>query len=206
VPRYAPGFAELVERLPELLGPSALEEATGRGKALTDVGVPAELAGRMSRLLSLVPAPDIVEIAAASGLDVASVAETYFGLGEQLELQWLRDRIVSLPRDTRWDAMARAALRDDVYAEQAGLTAAVVRSRVDGQPAPERVERWLAQNAAAVERSRQVLSEIRSVGALDLARLSVAVRELRNLIQSSGSAHQGAEPPVAPIQVARPPG
>ncbi len=204
VARYAPGFAELAERLPELLGPSGLEEAGGRAKALIDVGVPAELAGRMSRLLSLVPAPDIVEIAAASGLDVASVAEAYFALGERLELQWLRDRIVSLPRDTRWAAMARAALRDDVYAEQAGLTTEVVRSGVDGQPAPARVERWLEQNAAAVERSRQVLSEIRSGGALDLARLSVAVRELRNLIQSSGSAQQAAEPPAAPAGVDQP--
>ena len=84
--------------------------------------------------------------------------------------------------------MARAALRDDVYAEQASLTAHVVRSGANGQPARELVESWLQQNAAAVERSRQVLADIRSGGALDLARLSVAVRELRNLIQSSGAA------------------
>ena len=105
---------------------------------------------------------------------------------------------MSLPRDTRWSAMARAALRDDVYAEQAGLTAEVVRSGANGQPARERVEHWLEQNAAAVERSQQVLADIRSGGTLDLARLSVAVRELRNLIHSSGAAQEPAEPaPVA---------
>ena len=112
VARYAPGAAVVAEALPALLGASALEEARVRARALTDDGVPADLAGHMSRLLSLVPAPDLVETAAATGLDVTAVAEAYFALGEQLELQWLRDRIVGLPRDTRWAAMARAALWD----------------------------------------------------------------------------------------------
>ena len=89
-------------------------------------------------------------------------------------------------------------LRDDVYAEQASLTAHVVRSGANGQPARGLVESWLRQNAAAVERSRQVLADIRSGGALDLARLSVAVRELRNLIQSSGAGQRAEESAAAP--------
>ena len=74
------------------------------------------------------PTLDLVEIAAATELDVASAAAVYFALGARLELHWLRDRIVDLPRETRWEAMARAALRDDVYSEQAGLTAEVLRA------------------------------------------------------------------------------
>ena len=64
------------------------------------------------------------------GLDVVSVADVYFSLGARLELHWLRDRIVALSRDTRWEAMARAALRDDVYSEQAALTASLAALRV----------------------------------------------------------------------------
>jgi glutamate dehydrogenase len=56
------------------------------------------------------------------------------------------------------------------------------------------VDAWLAGNAAAVERSLQVLADIRTAGKFDLARLSVAVRELRNLIASSGSADTSATP------------
>ena len=119
--------------------------------------------------------------------DVVAAAEVYFTLGERLELDWLRGRVLALPRDTRWEAMARAALRDDVYAEQAGLTATVLRAGAYGQSAEARVASWLAQNDAAIERSLQVLADIRAGGALDLARLSVAVRELRNLIHSSES-------------------
>src|SRR4029453_2730752 len=63
-----------------------------------------------SRVEALVPALDIVELGGATGLDVAAAAEVYFALGERLELDWLRDQIVALPRDTHWDAMVRAAL------------------------------------------------------------------------------------------------
>ena len=128
VARYAPGAAALAEALPALLGPSELEVARAKAAALAEVGVPPELAQRVAHLEALVPTFELVEIAAATELDVAAAAEVYFALGARLELHWLRDRIVDLPRETRWEAMARAALRDDVYSEQAGLTAEVLRS------------------------------------------------------------------------------
>jgi glutamate dehydrogenase len=187
IARFAPGAAALSEGLPRLLGPSELEAARSRIDKLTAAGVPPPLAERVEHLEGLVPALDIVEIAASAGLDVPAVAEVYYGLGDRLELHWLRGRVVALPRETRWEAMARAALRDDVYAEQAALTAEVLRAEA-GEPASrERVERWLAENRSASERCTQVLADIKSGGAADLARLSVAVREIRNLIASSES-------------------
>ena len=45
----------------------------------------------------------------------------------RLELHWLRDRIADLPRDDRWSALARAALRDDLYTLHRALTAEVLR-------------------------------------------------------------------------------
>jgi glutamate dehydrogenase len=58
---------------------------------------------------------DIVEVAASTSTPVLDVAAVYFALADQLHLTWLRDRILALPRDDRWSALARAALRDDVY-------------------------------------------------------------------------------------------
>jgi glutamate dehydrogenase len=175
IARYAPGASALADALPALVAAPAED------------GVPAALAARVAHLEALVPSLDIVEIAESAGLDAVATAGVYYALGDRLELNWLRDRIVALSRATRWDAMARAALRDDVYAEQSALTAEVVRAGGD-------VDAWLAGNAAAVERSLQVLADIRTAGKFDLARLSVAVRELRNLIASSGSADTSATP------------
>jgi len=135
--------------------------------------------------VALVPSPDVVRISEATGLPVAQIAEAYSAIGARLELWWLRERIVALSRDSRWSAMARAALRDDVYAEQAALTAEVMREPADGLPPLARVEHWLDANKDGVERCAQVLADIRNGGVADLARLSVAIREIRNLIQAT---------------------
>ena len=59
--------------------------------------------------------------------DLEEVARLHFLLGGKLHLHWLRDRIALLARDTRWAAMARAALRDDLFSLHAELTADVLR-------------------------------------------------------------------------------
>jgi glutamate dehydrogenase len=191
---FAPGTRAIAETLPTLLDRTERELAHAEVEKLVSAGVPSALAERVAHLDVLVPAFDIVEIAGAASLDAASAAQVYCALGARLELHWLRDQIVALPRDTRWDAMARAALRDDVYAEQAALTAEVLRAGVDGDAPGERVESWLSHNKAAAERCLQVIAEMRAAGPPDLARLSVAVREVRNLINAAGAPESVQEP------------
>ena len=62
---------------------------------------------------------------------------------------------------------------------------------------------WIARNAAAVERCLQVLADVKAGGSFDLATLSVAVREIRNLIDATstpaGEMGEPLERPVAPV-------
>src|SRR5581483_9114415 len=185
VARFAPAFATLSELLPGMLGEAEAAAARELAAELDGDGVPGPLASRVAHLVALVPSPDLALIAESTGLSVAAVAQAYCALGARLELWWLRERIVALPRDSRWAAMARAALRDDVYAEQAALTAEVMSAPADGIAPVARVEEWVELNRDGVDRCLQVLADIRPGGSDDLARLSVAVREIRNLIQSS---------------------
>jgi len=185
IARFAPGFAELTELLPGMLGEAEASTARALSEQLQHAGVPRVLASRVAHLVALVPSPDLVQISESTGLSVAAVAQAYCALGARLELWWLRERIVALPRDSRWSSMARAALRDDVYAEQAALTHQVMAAHMDGVAPLTRVDEWFAQNREGVDRCLRVLADIRTGGAVDLARLSVAVREVRNLLNSS---------------------
>ena len=49
-------------------------------------------------------------------------------------------------------------------------------------PSDERIEEWVEANEGPVERTLQVLADINSSGTFDLSTLSVALREIRNLI------------------------
>ena len=120
-------------------------------------------------------------VATESGEDVRTVAATHFAVADALDLTWLRDRILALPRDNQWSTLARLTLRTDLYTDHRLLTAQVItRSDDDAEPAA-RVEEWLHRNRLEVDRYRQTMVAIRAT-ATDLTSLLVAAREVRNLI------------------------
>jgi glutamate dehydrogenase len=179
--RFSEGTANLTERIPELLldrDRKALDRATER---LVEANVPPDLARRVAAMSPMASALDIVDVAATVGQPVQTVAAVYFALGDRLKFHWLRERVGALPRDDRWQTLARAALRDDLNAQQAELTAEVLRSVPEELPALERVDTWMTANRAFTERALQVLTDINASGTFDLATLSVALREIRNL-------------------------
>ncbi len=195
IERFAPGAALLAETLQGVLhGPdrTALQQSAAR---YVGAGVPEELATRVAGLGALFSALDIAEVAGAAGAPIEEVAAVYHAIGARLELQWLRDEITALPRDNRWQTLARAALRDELYGVHSALTREALET---GSPelSPEaRADEWHAQNRAGVERVLQVLSDIRMGGLSNLETLSVALREVRNLIQSSAR----VAPPIAEL-------
>ena len=86
--------------------------------------------------------------------------------------------------------MARAALRDDLYAAHAALTGDVLVVSGSGTP-EERLAIWTERNASAVARARQTLSEIWESERFTVATLSVALRAIRTLVTSSTLPHTG---------------
>jgi glutamate dehydrogenase len=149
-------------------------------------GVPEDLARRVACLSDRFAALDIVGVAGATGKEIGEIAALHFLVGGRLHLHWLRDRIATLPRDNRWEAMARAALRDDLFSLHAELTADVLRGS-DLADADARLEAWIDANRPLVERCLGILSDIRTGGTYDLTTLPVALRELRNLIQAAAA-------------------
>lgn len=154
--------------------------------------MPGELAERVAAMVPAYSTFDLVEIATYAGRPVSEVAEVYFDLADRLQLARLRERVIALPRDSRWNSMARAALRDDLYAAHATLTRDVLIHSRPGLSPEERLASWTEANQAAVTRSRQTLSEIWESDTFDLATLSVALRAVRTLVSTSNLPHAEA--------------
>jgi len=93
------------------------------------------------------------------------------------------NRITRLPRDDRWSALARAALRSDLYGALTGMTRRVLESTRGMSEPLERIEAWEAQQAEGLARARATLDEIGNLEEFDLATLSVALRTIRTLVQ-----------------------
>ena len=119
------------------------------------------------------------------GVDAAEVARVHFALGERLGLPALVERIFALPRDDRWQTMARAALRDDLHAVHTQLTSQVLTTTSDGEHAPARIASWEDGEAVRVSRAAATLEEICSDDEADLARMSVGLRVVRGLLSNA---------------------
>jgi glutamate dehydrogenase len=197
VEHYAPRAFRLYESLPRLVAPADAEPLARRAEALRRAGVPGDLAERVAGLPTMFATLDIVDVAEENGLDVEPVAAVHFALGDRLQLHWLRDRIVALPRDDRWKALARAALRDDLYGLHRSLTAEVLRSGTPNGDAARMVDSWVRANPAS-ERCLETLADIRVGKTYDMTTLPVAVREVRNLIQTPATSAVGNGRPGDP--------
>ena len=166
--------------LPDIL-PATEKGAFGSAAArLEKEGVPHELAARCAAFEPMFYALDIVDVAHSVQRDIEPVARLHFALAGELDFPWIRARIGALPAETHWHTLAKAALRDDLASMLRALAAEALRADGAADPASQ-IAAWKARNAVLYERVRQVLGELRAAETPDLAMLSVAMRELRNL-------------------------
>ena len=181
---FAEGVLTVATGLPKLLTGVDLSSFYERRDIFAGRGFPANLADRIAAMVPAYSAFDIVDISATTGRSVEEASEVYFDLADRLQITRLRDRITALPRDDRWNTMARGAMRDDLYTAHAALARDVLTVTESGSP-ELRLSAWVARNEAAVERAARTLAEIWESDAFTVATLSVAVRAIRTLVSSS---------------------
>jgi glutamate dehydrogenase len=167
------GAERLVGLLPDILPATDQAAFKSAARRLQDDAVPEALARDIAGLDALFNALDIVEVADELGREIGEVAAAHFAVAEELDFPWLRARIGILPGDNHWQTLAKAALRDDLASMLRVLAADALRTGGVGS--------WKARNAALHDRFQQILGDLRTAESPDLAMLSVAMRELRNL-------------------------
>jgi glutamate dehydrogenase len=183
--RFAPAARMLADALPGVLLGLDREKFAERKADLEAGGVPEQLAHRGASMQALLSVFDIVVDAGLTGFQQPVVTEVYFGIGSRLSLDWLRDRILELPRRDRWQSLARAALRDDLYRLHRSLTREILLSAAE-YDADVPLDDWLERNAGALERADAVMADVRASREYDTTTLPVVLRELRSLAADAG--------------------
>jgi glutamate dehydrogenase len=177
---FRPALEALRGQVPKILSEGDQLAWSGAVAKLEADAVPRAVAERVASLSALYAALDVTEVALDQKKSVASMAALYFALVGELELRWFSDRITQLPTDTSWQALARNALRDDLSSQQRALTSTVAKLSDEKDPA-KMLAAWKERYAPAIARLRGMTDELKRGGTLDLAVLSVLLRELRSL-------------------------
>ena len=179
---FGEAVQRLMEDLPAILGGREREAFEARRDDLLAHGVEEALATRVAVLQPAYVLLGVVETAERERIDPLEVARVHFALGERLGLSSVVRRVLALPRRDRWEALARAAVRDDLHSVHAALTEQVLHSTSPDDPAPLRVAMWEERDAGRVQRAAQTLEEICADDAADLARVAVGLRVVRGLV------------------------
>ena len=186
VERFSAIIADLGSKMPTLLQGAERTRLERRAKELEKLGAPTHIALRAASLLDQFSLLDVVEISVDTERDYSEVAPVYFAASEQFGIDSMLTRVTNLLRDDRWDALARAALRDDLYGVLESLTKSVLDGSVTGTP-EERIAAWSEANAESLMRTRAALSGIERLENPGIAALSVALRSLRGVIRSGAA-------------------
>ena len=88
----------------------------------------------------------------------------YFVVGGRLNLSWLHKQIGGLPADSHWQALAKAALRDEFSGLQRELTSLVLKLGPPARVPDALINEWEAENKSAFDRSRQLFADLQSAG------------------------------------------
>jgi glutamate dehydrogenase len=184
VDHFGTDIETLVHALPEILTGDQAAEFAARRDDLMSRGVDEELATDVAVLPFAYTALEVVEISKHHGVDTVVAGQVHAVLSERLGLSAFAAKIEVLPREDRWQTMARASLRDDFYGVHAALTAQVLDSTDPDQDADKRVAVWEGAQGEIVDRATTTLEEILGDDDADLARLSVGLRVIRTLLSS----------------------
>jgi hypothetical protein len=189
--RFAAKVAELAPGMPGWLrGDDQLIVAKESGEFAIH-GVPKDLAYVVASGLYRYSLLDVIDIADIVDRDPGEVADTYFALMDYLGTDGLLTAVSGLPRDDRWHALARLAVRDDIYGSLRALCFDVLAVGEPGETGEQKIAEWEQGNGSRVSRARRTLAEIRAHDAADLATLSVAARQIRSMTRTSGTGTSG---------------
>jgi len=185
VDHFGTQIQHVMEALPDIVRGVEADSFARQRDELMEARVPDEVATAVAALPMAYAALEVVEIARRDQVDALDVARVHAVLGDRLGLSHVLAKIVRLPREDRWQTMARAALRDDLHAAHAALTAQVLATTDEDGDLEQRVSVWEQTEQTLVQRAKQTLAEITSDDQADLARMSVALRVVRTMLTTA---------------------
>lgn len=148
-------------------------------------GLPDSIAQHWAEQFESFGLLDVALISRRVDEPVERIAEVYYAIYDRFNIDNLLERITALPREDRWQALARAALRDDLYSTVSEMTVSVMNSssHLESVDASRRLQEWEQLNAEHLDRAKKMFAEVNQLERDDMASLSVALRLLRSIVR-----------------------
>ncbi|WP_159850081.1 NAD-glutamate dehydrogenase [Nocardia sp. CY41] len=195
IARYRDGVRALSGQVPTWLTGYLTDDLAERSRRSIARGAPRELAEEAFGLIHRFPLLDVIDLADIAERDAAEVAVLYYALNEHFQIERLLTAVGKLERGGRWRALARLAVREDLYDSLRSLTLDVLTASEPQDSTAEKIAYWESTNRSRLARAGASLAQIFAAETHDLAALSVAARQVRGMV--SGGESTALAPTIA---------
>jgi len=178
IKEFQSGIQQLSGKIEKIVPKEVADRVNFRANRYISAGVPAALAKKIAYLRLLVSALDVIRAASASKMSLDAVAALYFQVGETFGMGWLRYNAEKLPADSHWQKLAAAAMIEELYGHQRGVTLRIIR---DAKGKGDVLKTWAKKNQGLMDQTSQMLSELEAGEVVDLSMLAVASRQLSSI-------------------------
>lgn len=176
--KYKPSITLIQDNLETMLCGSWLEHTNENKKRLLEDGVPEHLANTVAKFYAMFTALDIVEAAFEYNYDVIEVGKIYFEVGMTLNLGCFGELVKKQPVHNYWEALARAAFRDDVDLQQRNLTISILNSATTKNiNTKQLVNKWILDHKELLQHWEVLMNELKSSDP-GFTMFAIALREL----------------------------
>ena len=153
-----------------------------RRDTLKKQGVGHKLATFVAGFGVLSSGPDIIAISEETKKPIKYVAEVYFALGDALGFDWLRSRAERIKSEDRWEVLSIRAEIEQIADQQRAL-ALTVCAGAGKATARKATDNWMKSEKTRLIRADRLLDDLRSSGAMSVAKLSFASKHLASIMR-----------------------
>ena len=147
--------------------------------SLSKQKIPVPLAKQLGKRKVLSNGLDIVEIAEQTGKPISQTGAVYFGVAENLGIEWLENNISNLNADNIWHQRASFSLANELRSHHSRIVTRVLSSK-SGKSAMQQLESWCQTSKTSIKSMNEKIGLLKQEQKVDFSMLSVLVSELNN--------------------------
>jgi glutamate dehydrogenase len=181
---FADHVINVIKETPKVLSDVEKQAWSDKCEHFESLGLKNNWANLMAMPGYLFSGLGVAESVVDKNSDVASAVEMHHLLGDKLGLYWFAIAVSNVKVDNHWQAKARESLIDDIDKALRVMSISLLNLAGKKYPLEEALQLWMHQYSPVVTRWRIMAAELESNVENDFAIFSVAMGELKDLVDA----------------------
>ena len=179
----APGVAELVDHVDDLLADEARGHAQAIAADLIERGAPPKIAAMVANLFAVDGAIGLARLARDTGIPPVRLTQAFSDLGERLGLDWAQQKASVMSPSDPWERLLVAGLARDFQQMRFEFIRSLASNKRAKEDPAALIEQWAAVREPAIRQFRAMIARAQTAAPIAPAMLAQVASQARNLLQ-----------------------